>query len=92
MKYTLKTISKETATSKESATSQCRHYWLIESSKGPTSKGVCKFCGMKRDFNNYWSETPPESDTRVSRTRTAEATNVGESESEEESRTPAART
>jgi len=31
---------------------ECRHYWLIESPNGPSSRGVCKFCGMEREFLN----------------------------------------
>ena len=38
----------------------CRHYWVIESPKGPTSRGVCKLCGAEKEFNNYgaasWQE------------------------------------
>ena len=30
----------------------CRHHWVIESPNGPTSQGVCKFCGLERDFRN----------------------------------------
>ena len=30
----------------------CRHYWIIEVANGPTSKGVCKYCGETRDFLN----------------------------------------
>ena len=30
----------------------CRHYWIIESANGSTSKGVCKFCGVKKEFFN----------------------------------------
>lgn len=43
---------------------RCKHYWLIESPRGPISQGVCKFCGMRRRFDNlgpeWWgrSETP----------------------------------
>ena len=32
----------------------CRHYWVIESASGPTSKGVCKFCGEEKEFQNSW--------------------------------------
>ena len=28
------------------------HHWIIEQPAGPTSKGVCKFCGARRDFAN----------------------------------------
>lgn len=38
---------------------KCRHYWIIESPKGLTSKGFCKFCGEVREFRNSWSFTPP---------------------------------
>ncbi|MFQ6122917.1 MAG: hypothetical protein ACE5LA_07690 [Dehalococcoidales bacterium] len=33
---------------------KCRHYWLIETANGPTSRGVCKFCGAEKDFYNSW--------------------------------------
>ena len=32
--------------------SECRHYWLIDSANGPTSRGICKFCGEEKDFYN----------------------------------------
>lgn len=31
----------------------CRHYWIIEKAMGPTSKGVCKYCGIRRAFSNF---------------------------------------
>lgn len=34
----------------------CCHYWLIDSPDGPTSRGVCRFCGAEKYFHN----TPPE--------------------------------
>lgn len=33
----------------------CRHYWIIDSPQGPTSRGVCKFCGAVKEFYNSWS-------------------------------------
>lgn len=36
----------------------CRHYWVIESAKGPVSKGVCKFCGAQKEFHNSWPYFP----------------------------------
>ncbi len=33
-------------------TAACVHYWIIEPSNGPTSPGVCKFCGEIRHFVN----------------------------------------
>jgi len=35
---------------------KCCHHWLIESAAGPVSKGVCRYCGMQNEFNNYFSE------------------------------------
>lgn len=32
---------------------ECTHYWLIESATGPTSMGICKFCGAESEFRNY---------------------------------------
>ena len=33
-------------------TTRCPHHWIIETSAGSTSKGVCKLCGEERDFDN----------------------------------------
>ncbi len=30
----------------------CTHHWMIETSYGPTSKGVCRLCGEEREFDN----------------------------------------
>ncbi len=30
----------------------CHHYWVIEVANGPTSQGVCKYCGEAKDFLN----------------------------------------
>ena len=41
---------------------QCPHHWHIETAAGPVSKGVCRFCGEERDFDNspqelnHWTE------------------------------------
>lgn len=37
--------------------SKCRHYWMIDSARGPTSRGVCKFCGSEREFHNSWQDS-----------------------------------
>ena len=31
---------------------KCGHHWLIESPHGPTSWGICKHCGDRREFSN----------------------------------------
>lgn len=35
---------------------KCRHYWIVESPAGPASKGVCKFCGARKEFRNYLTD------------------------------------
>ena len=30
----------------------CTHHWMIETSSGPTSKGVCRLCREDREFDN----------------------------------------
>ncbi len=30
----------------------CYHYWLMESPDGSVSRGVCKRCGVEREFYN----------------------------------------
>ena len=38
---------------KSKAQKECRHHWMIETAAGPTSKGVCQFCGAQKEFKNY---------------------------------------
>ena len=38
---------------REEARPRCIHYWIIETAHGPTSMGVCKYCGEEREFANY---------------------------------------
>ena len=42
----------------------CQHHWLIQAADGPTSPGVCRFCGETKDFKNY-VETATWGDTRL---------------------------
>jgi hypothetical protein len=50
-------------------TTTCRHHWIIETPTGPVSKGVCKLCGEKRDFENifygYGQVSEPPKSTNV---------------------------
>ena len=48
--------------------SNCRHYWVIEDVGGPTSRGVCKFCGAEKEFLNSW----PDSRTKEQNNRVFE--------------------
>lgn len=34
----------------------CMHYWVIKSANGPVSRGMCRFCGIEREFSNYPTE------------------------------------
>ena len=43
----------ETAPEERVDNGKCHHYWVIESPKGPTSRGVCKLCGEEREFSNH---------------------------------------
>ncbi len=38
----------------------CVHYWVIETPSGPTSTGVCKYCGVEKEFKNYVVYSPWE--------------------------------
>ena len=49
MRRKIESMPKEPLTKAE-----CHHYWIIESPKGRTSKGVCKFCGVEKEFYNSW--------------------------------------
>ncbi len=46
---------KHKETSRVAVLSDCRHYWIIESSQGVESKGRCRLCGEERVFQNKLS-------------------------------------
>jgi hypothetical protein len=43
----------EAAPDKPETGANCSHHWIIESPKGPTSWGICKYCGAIKEFMNY---------------------------------------
>lgn len=47
----------KTAPEEQVAQSNCRHYWVIEPPKGPTSRGVCQLCGAEKEFQNFMSDS-----------------------------------
>ncbi len=53
MEYKVKNVKDKFE--EHSAKDECHHYWIIESANGPTSRGVCKFCGAEKDFFNSLS-------------------------------------
>jgi hypothetical protein len=55
MGHKVKTRPKvEVAPEQPVARDKCRHYWIIESPNGPTSRGVCKLCGAEKEFQNFF--------------------------------------
>ncbi len=46
-------------------TSECTHFWVIESPRGRTSLGVCKYCGKTKNFTN----TPVERTYNTTKSR-----------------------
>jgi hypothetical protein len=37
----------------------CAHFWMIEAPNGPESKGICKHCGVTKEFFNAFPEFNP---------------------------------
>ena len=56
----------EAAPEEPVARDKCRHYWIIESPNGPTSRGVCKLCGAEKEFQNSFPELLWERDRSLS--------------------------
>lgn len=55
----------ETPPEEPTCNGKCCHYWIIEAPEGPTSKGVCKFCGAEKEFDSFgpdslsrWDRSP----------------------------------
>jgi len=71
---------KET-TRKPGEDQECRHFWIIEGAQGPTSRGICKFCGAEKEFRNSW---PPDSTYAGKSARVFELPDLLEAKSEEE--------
>ena len=45
---------------------ECQHHWVIEVADGPTSRGVCKICGAKKEFINSMPDyTAPKRNKNV---------------------------
>lgn len=76
MEYKLKEEPEKPATE-----NKCRHYWVIEDASGPTSRGVCKFCGAEKEFLNSW----PGSRAKEQNNRVFELPNLLDVESDSES-------
>ncbi|MDY6893123.1 MAG: hypothetical protein SVO26_05340 [Chloroflexota bacterium] len=57
--------ARESKTENDTARTDCVHHWIIESPEGPTSKGVCKYCGEERVFQNYVPYSSWEENTVV---------------------------
>ena len=55
--------------SEVSSAPTCCHYWIIETARGPISRGECRVCHEVRDFKN--SVFDMERESRDSRSRKA---------------------
>lgn len=62
LESTQKTNGGEPALEGQETKARCCHYWIIETAKGPISKGVCKYCGEEKEFFNSWQDTLWEGD------------------------------
>ena len=60
---------------------QCTHHWVIESSNGPLSEGVCQLCGDKKDFKNSGGLKSPWSSRQAPRGRNGATMQGGSSSS-----------
>jgi hypothetical protein len=43
----------------ESGLARHAHHWFIAVQDGPSSEGVCKECGERRDFSNSFTQRQP---------------------------------
>ncbi len=62
MRYKVKNATRGTVQTPVSS-KEHHHFWLIELASGPTSRGVCKICGEKKEFSNIILEesaVPPK--------------------------------
>lgn len=55
-------VKVETTPADTAVQDTCHHYWILEKANGPTSRGVCKFCGAVKEFDNRTSDTWVEGD------------------------------
>jgi len=53
---------KKVEPAQEEQKTKCIHYWIIETARGPTSRGVCKYCGEEKEFINSWPDSLWEGD------------------------------
>jgi hypothetical protein len=72
MKQKLKERPKEEVLREDFSENKCQHFWDIESANGPSSLGVCRFCGEEKEFLNAFPDFNPlkrrngSSDVKVS--------------------------
>ena len=57
-----KTMSPESAANVRKARKNCVHHWQIDAPNGRESQGVCKRCGLSKNFSNsnesvMWEQT-----------------------------------
>jgi len=59
MKQKVKERTEEKAREENFSDDKCPHFWDIEAANGPSSEGVCRFCGEKREFLNSFPDFNP---------------------------------
>ena len=53
----------------ESDLAEHTHHWLIDNQDGPSSQGICKDCGERREFSNSFTRRKSSWMTRSSTAR-----------------------
>ena len=57
----------KTAPEEPTKKDECCHYWIIEPADGPTSKGVCRFCGAEKEFDSFGPDSLSRWDRSVAK-------------------------
>jgi hypothetical protein len=59
MKQKVKEITVSKTREEKVSDDKCPHFWDIEAANGPSSMGVCRFCGETREFLNAFPDFNP---------------------------------
>ena len=55
---------------------ECRHHWLIDSVRGPTSLGRCQYCAAERSFLNLYDDVREDIESRKQRLKLEESEKI----------------
>ena len=59
MKQKVKERIEEKVLEERSSAGVCSHFWDIEAANGPSSLGICRLCGEKKEFLNAFPAVNP---------------------------------